>query len=124
MSRITPLPKDAPDAGPGVVPGPALDTERLFIVQEDVNAGSTGWMVRGACREADPELFFPFALEGGAVECEVTSAKAVCGQCDVRQQCLAYALRTMPDGIWGGTTREDRIAIRAAVRARPARGLH
>jgi WhiB family redox-sensing transcriptional regulator len=72
-------------------------------------------MVRGACREADPELFFPIALEGGAVE-EIASAKAVCGRCEVRRQCLSYALRTMPHGIWGRTTWEERIAIRAAVR--------
>ncbi len=73
-------------------------------------------MARGACRGADPELFFPIAMEGSAVA-EIAAAKAVCAQCPVRRKCLAYALQTMPDGIWGKTTREERIAIRAAVRA-------
>jgi len=35
-------------------------------------------------------------------------AKAVCGQCAVRANCLSYALEIMPDGIWGGTTGEER----------------
>ncbi len=68
-------------------------------------------MARGACRGADPELFFPFALNGGAVE-QISSAKAVCGRCSVGENCLSYALETVPHGIWGGTTREERIAMR------------
>jgi WhiB family transcriptional regulator, redox-sensing transcriptional regulator len=123
LSRIIPLPVTALDAGPGVVPAPALDSQRFFVVQEDANAGSTTWMVRGACRETDPELFFPIALEGSAVE-EIAAARAICGRCEVRRQCLAYALRTMPHGIWGGTTREERIALRAAVRPGAPRALY
>ncbi|HEY4701708.1 MAG TPA: WhiB family transcriptional regulator [Streptosporangiaceae bacterium] len=68
-------------------------------------------MVRGACRGVDPELFFPISARGRAVE-QINSAKAVCGRCAVGGTCLSYALRTMPDGIWGGTTREERIAMR------------
>jgi WhiB family redox-sensing transcriptional regulator len=80
-------------------------------------------MVRGACRGADPELFFPISVTGRAVE-QVNSAKAICGRCAVRKNCLSYSLRTMPHGIWGGTTREERIAMRLQlVRSRvPADG--
>jgi WhiB family redox-sensing transcriptional regulator len=87
-----------------------------MLLREAADAGANSWMARGACRETDPELFFPIAREGSAVA-EIVSAKSVCGRCDVRRRCLAYALRTMPDGIWGGTTGEERIAIRAAVRS-------
>jgi WhiB family redox-sensing transcriptional regulator len=80
-------------------------------------------MVSGACRETDPELFFPISLAGAAVQ-EIASAKAVCGRCPVRRPCLAYALRTMPDGIWGKTTREERIAIRAAAGSGASRAFH
>jgi WhiB family transcriptional regulator, redox-sensing transcriptional regulator len=72
-------------------------------------------MVHGACRRSDPELFFPIAVVGSAVE-QVNAAKSVCGRCEVSGQCLRYAQRTMPYGIWGGTTWEERIA----VRSRPA----
>ena len=69
--------------------------------------GDLGWMVRGACRQADPELFFPIAAKGPG-ERQVAVAKAVCGPCAVRANCLSYALEAMPEGIWGGTTREER----------------
>ena len=65
------------------------------------------WMAHAACQGADPELFFPFARNGGAVE-QITSAKAVCGRCEVGQHCLSYALETMPHGIWGGLNEVER----------------
>ena len=90
---------------------PAPDRRRRLIVGEGARAGSEGWMARGACQGADPELFFPVAVMGGAVE-QIRSAKAVCGRCEVDKSCLSYALEMMPHGIWGGTTREERIAVR------------
>jgi WhiB family redox-sensing transcriptional regulator len=77
--------------------------------------GSLGWMSRGACQRADPELFFPVAAAGPALQ-QAEAAKAVCGRCAVRASCLAYALETVQDGIWGGTTSEER-----RVRTVPAR---
>jgi WhiB family redox-sensing transcriptional regulator len=68
-------------------------------------------MARAACRGTDPEFFFPVAVTGAAAE-QVRSAKAVCGRCEVRADCLSYALRAMPHGIWGGTTWEERIVMR------------
>ena len=103
MSSIFPLWPDSPDDPPG-------DLWRL-VVRDDPRGGATGWMMRGACQGSDPELFFPISVTGRAVE-QVNSAKAVCGRCVVREHCLSYALRTMPEGIWGGTTREERIAMR------------
>jgi WhiB family redox-sensing transcriptional regulator len=103
LSPLTPLWPGGPDDPPG--------GQRRLLLQEDPRGGSTSWMVRGACRGADPELFFPISVTGRAVE-QVDSAKAVCGHCAVRKNCLSYSLRTMPHGIWGGTTREERIAMR------------
>ena len=68
-------------------------------------------MASGACHGVDPELFFPISITGRAMP-QINSAKAVCGGGTVRRNCLSYALLTMPDGIWGGTTREERIAMR------------
>jgi hypothetical protein len=35
-----------------------------------------------------------------------------CGPCAVRTNCLSYALEAVPDGIWGGTTLDERRAAR------------
>jgi WhiB family redox-sensing transcriptional regulator len=102
----------------------SLDSQQHFLIREDTPEDPPNWMVRGACRGVDPELFFPISVRGRAVE-QINYAKAVCGYCAVGGSCLSYALRTMPDGIWGGTTSEERIAmrLRSAVRSQaPAEG--
>ena len=101
-----------------------LDDQRNLFAPENADEDPTSWMVRGACRGADPELFFPISLRGRAVE-QINYAKAICGRCLVAGSCLSYALRTMPDGIWGGTTSEERSAIRVRSAVRfpaPAEG--
>jgi WhiB family redox-sensing transcriptional regulator len=77
----------------------------------DAYAGSLGWMSQGACQGVDPELFFPVAPTGPALR-EIDAAKAVCRSCTVRAPCLSYGLETRQDGIWGGTTMEERFAMR------------
>ncbi len=92
----------------------ALGDAALYV------AAPPGWMQFGACQEEDPELFFPIGPPGLAAS-QVDAAKAVCGRCAVRRECLSYALRArQEDGIWGGTTREERWAIGAAARQGPA----
>jgi WhiB family redox-sensing transcriptional regulator len=78
---------------------------------------SPGWMPRGACQGQDPELFFPIAATGPALA-QVIAAKAVCFRCAVRAACLSYALATGQAGIWGGTTQEERHALRRSARTR------
>jgi WhiB family redox-sensing transcriptional regulator len=98
-------------------PVPAPGGGMRLAVREDARAGSVRWMAYGACRGTDPELFFPVSVTGASVE-QVSSAKAVCGRCQVRENCLSYALRAMPEGIWGGTTRQERIAMRDSLAVR------
>ncbi len=105
-----------PRVGDGPVSGdgsaiPAPDNLRHVVLREIARAGSAGWMARSACQGTDPELFFLVALMGRAVE-QISSAKAVCARCEVGRNCLSYAMETMPHGIWGGTTREERMAMR------------
>jgi WhiB family redox-sensing transcriptional regulator len=71
-------------------------------------------MSRGACQQAEPELFFPIAAVTGTAARQVEAAKAVCGRCVVSPNCLSYALEAMPEGIWGGTTLEERRAARGS----------
>jgi WhiB family transcriptional regulator, redox-sensing transcriptional regulator len=80
----------------------------------EFSVGSPGWMPRGACKGEDPELFFPIAATGPALA-QVIAAKAVCFQCAVRAACLSFALATGQAGIWGGTTQEERHAMRRST---------
>lgn len=53
---------------------------------------------------------------------QIEEAKAVCRRCDVREQCLQWALETGQDaGVWGGLSEDERRALkrrRARARAR------
>ena len=70
------------------------------------------WREFSACRDTDPDLFFPVGTTGPAIE-QIENAKAVCRACDVQKDCLDYALVTNQDsGIWGGTSEEERRALR------------
>ena len=80
---------------------------------------SLDWMARGACQREDPELFFPITVSGAGVH-QVNEAKEVCQRCSVRAACLSFGLQTKQDGIWGGTTYEERNAIRGARRRNAA----
>jgi WhiB family transcriptional regulator, redox-sensing transcriptional regulator len=73
-----------------------------------------------ACRDEDPELFFPSG-EGPAFAGQIDEAKAVCATCSSLSSCLSRALASGEWGIWGGTTTKERQGIarreRAAARA-------
>jgi hypothetical protein len=78
------------------------------------------WRAAAACRDTDPEVFFPTAETGPVFEAQVAVAKAVCAQCLVRSQCLDEALARIPHGIAGGLTPEERRTRRASrTGARP-----
>jgi len=103
-----------PGRGPQPVPRPA--SHRRPGARVVAPHASPGWMSRGACRDEDPELFFPITAVGPALA-QVSSAKAIGGRCPVQANCLSYALVTgQDDGIWGGTTREERWPTRHARR--------
>jgi WhiB family transcriptional regulator, redox-sensing transcriptional regulator len=85
-----------------------------------------GWRARAACRDEDPELFFPIGSSGPAALKQIAAAKAICAQCPVREACLRFALDTGQDyGIWGGLTEDERRRMRRRERTaalRPAAG--
>lgn len=65
----------------------------------------------GACNgsDIDRDVFFPGRNEPH----KTARAKAICARCDVRTDCLLYAVaHDIKDGIWGGLTRGERRAIR------------
>ena len=54
------------------------------------------WRAKAACRDKDPELFFPVGNTGAAYQ-QIEEAKAVCRTCKVIDACLKCALDTNQD---------------------------
>lgn len=69
--------------------------------------GELGWQSDALCAQTDPEAFFP--EKGGSTR----DAKRVCGACNVKAQCLEYALANDERfGIWGGLSERERRRLR------------
>jgi WhiB family transcriptional regulator, redox-sensing transcriptional regulator len=72
------------------------------------------WVHQARCRNEDPELFFPVGTSGPAAN-QTEVAKAICQTCEVREECLEWAMITGQDaGVWGGLSEEERRALRRA----------
>ena len=81
------------------------------------------WRDRAACRNLEPDVFFPIGVTGVAIE-EIRAAKAVCAGCAVRVECLRFALATNQDaGVWGGASEDERRRMRSARTSAHRRGL-
>ncbi|WP_393063813.1 WhiB family transcriptional regulator [Streptomyces sp. LN549] len=76
------------------------------------------WRMHAACREEDPDLFFPIGSTGPALV-QTEDAKAVCRGCPVREECLRWALENGQDaGVWGGLGETERRALKRRSRRR------
>jgi WhiB family transcriptional regulator, redox-sensing transcriptional regulator len=74
---------------------------------EDECEGELSWQERSLCAQTDPEAFFP--EKGGSTR----EAKKVCVGCDVRGECLEYALaHDERFGIWGGLSERERRKLK------------
>ena len=84
------------------------DIARLpFTETEDL-----GWHERALCAQTDPEAFFP--EKGGSTR----EAKRVCSSCEVKVECLEYALENDERfGIWGGLSEDERRDVRRKMAA-------
>lgn len=79
------------------------------------------WMDQAACRDYDPELWFPIGTTGPALQ-QTTAAIGVCEGCPVREQCLDFALEVgADDGIYGGVTPDGRRKLRRNAYGKAAR---
>jgi len=79
------------------------------------------WHEAAACRDADPDLFFPVGTAGPALR-QTEEAKRICRACPAQAPCLAWALdHGVGSGVWGGATEAERRALRRpAERNRPS----
>ncbi len=84
--------------------------EELLLVQglgTGVEEGELSWHDRALCAQTDPEAFFP--EKGGSTR----EAKRVCVGCEVRVECLEYALaHDERFGIWGGLSERERRKLK------------
>jgi WhiB family redox-sensing transcriptional regulator len=72
------------------------------------------WQRRASCRGTGTDLWFPMAGETSE------AARAVCEACPVRSPCLEYAIASSKvlQGIWAGTTEEERVVLRKVLSSR------
>jgi WhiB family transcriptional regulator, redox-sensing transcriptional regulator len=76
------------------------------------------WRNDAACKDENPDLFFPIGTTGIAVE-QVEDAKRICARCHVQEACLEFALASNQDaGVWGGLTEDERRTLKRARQRR------
>lgn len=94
--------------------GPLKGTEEaddaaliLLFGGDQADDGPLAWQERALCAQTDPEAFFP--EKGGSTR----EAKRVCATCEVREECLDYALEHDERfGIWGGLSERERRKLK------------
>ncbi|MGW0036541.1 WhiB family transcriptional regulator [Gordonia sp. NPDC003376] len=80
------------------------DFEELFDTVEEQ------WQDRALCAQTDPEAFFP--EKGGSTR----EAKRICSGCEVKAECLEYALANDERfGIWGGLSERERRRLKRGI---------
>lgn len=107
---------DAGGAADGAGPGAATALQGAPVpvwigfrpgLDDFSDEGELGWQTDALCAQTDPEAFFP--EKGGSTR----DAKKVCGACNVKAQCLEYALANDERfGIWGGLSERERRRLR------------
>jgi WhiB family transcriptional regulator, redox-sensing transcriptional regulator len=79
-------------------------------VFEPAPVTSDQWQDRALCAQTDPEAFFP--EKGGSTR----EAKKICLGCEVRAECLEYALaHDERFGIWGGLSERERRRLKRGI---------
>jgi WhiB family transcriptional regulator, redox-sensing transcriptional regulator len=86
-------------------PSPRLDAWEMLDAIGEVEQPE--WQERALCAETDPEAFCP--EKGGSTR----EAKRICSGCEVRAECLEYALQHDERfGIWGGLSERERRRLK------------
>jgi WhiB family transcriptional regulator, redox-sensing transcriptional regulator len=100
----------------------AAEAERaagpIAVIEDD---GRQAWLDQAACRDHDPERFFPESGE----QTKAADAKAICASCQVRDQCLELAVKAAggidaDHGVFGGTLPAERSRLRGNTFPEPS----
>ena len=87
--------------------GVDLLREPLTVVAPLEDVEEPGWQEQALCAQTDPEAFFP--EKGGSTR----EAKRICVGCEVKSECLEYALgHDERFGIWGGLSERERRRLK------------
>lgn len=88
----------------------SVNKQRRITLAQTAQGFDPDYRQKGNCLGTDPNLFLPQKGE------PTDPAKKICGECRVRSDCLeeGLALGNKAEGIWGGTSKRERTAIRAA----------
>lgn len=113
-SRLLGSVDDAPRIDSGTTPMGATDRPHLSLVPEqfdgDPDTEDDQWQERALCAQTDPEAFFP--EKGGSTR----EAKRICQGCEVKHECLEYALaHDERFGIWGGLSERERRRLKRGI---------
>jgi WhiB family redox-sensing transcriptional regulator len=94
-------------AGPGLVGSGLGGGQGIAGLLGIGEVDAQSWQERALCAETDPEAFFP--EKGGSTR----EAKKICTGCEVKAECLEYALANDERfGIWGGLSERERRRLR------------
>ena len=97
-------------AGGDPLGAPSSFDESFVLVDQLEEGDEPDWQERALCAQTDPEAFFP--EKGGSTR----EAKRICSGCEVRAECLDYALaHDERFGIWGGLSERERRRLRRAA---------
>ena len=87
-----------------------IELVAMTTTADDGDDALLSWQDKALCAQTDPEAFFP--EKGGSTR----EAKRICSGCDVRAECLEYALaHDERFGIWGGLSERERRRLRRAA---------
>jgi WhiB family transcriptional regulator, redox-sensing transcriptional regulator len=90
--------------------GPGTSKDVLGELMALAGEEEQEWQERALCAQTDPEAFFP--EKGGSTR----EAKQICNSCEVRSECLEYALgHDERFGIWGGLSERERRRLKRRV---------
>jgi WhiB family redox-sensing transcriptional regulator len=93
----------------GAEEGHCAEVYRIYPLHNGVDE-DRGWQSRALCAQTDPESFFP--EKGGSTR----EAKKICLNCEVKADCLSYALANDERfGIWGGLSERERRRLKRAA---------
>ena len=84
-----------------------MELGRLVAVGDLTDDALLSWQEQALCAQTDPEAFFP--EKGGSTR----EAKRICVGCEVKAECLDYALgQDERFGIWGGLSERERRRLK------------
>jgi WhiB family transcriptional regulator, redox-sensing transcriptional regulator len=84
-----------------------MDLHLVPFEDTDDDGALLGWQQQALCAQTDPEAFFP--EKGGSTR----EAKRICVGCEVKADCLEYALgQDERFGIWGGLSERERRRLK------------